>query len=413
MRASNPSPAHKKGGGRRPSPACDGPPLCACLARMTRPRNLITDVAGLRVGNAQDAALARRRHGRALRRAGRRLLRGARRRARHPRDRPAGARQIGARHRRDRPLRRLGLRARRGERRPGLAARAGHRLCRSARCGCRSCRRRSCSTSSTAATRTGAATRPIASSATRPPRAAGLDFALGTAGGGYGATTATSRAASARRAPSTSSGPHGRGARRRQRHRVGGHRRRPAFLGRARSRKDDEFGGLGHPARVDPGDAPPRLEGRPASPSTTIALVATDAVLTKAQAKRLAVAAHAGIARGLRFAHALYDGDTVFAAATGRSRSETGRDSPRSPPLRPTASPGRRPRRLRGDRPALRPPNRPGATGSSRARGRDQGQRVHAIVGFSRNAKPSRCSWRTLCTRPRLVSSAPSQQMKS
>jgi L-aminopeptidase/D-esterase-like protein len=58
------------------------------------------------------------------------------------------------------------------------------------------------------------------------------------------------------------------------------------------------------------------------TPSTTIALVATDAVLTKAQAKRLAVAAHGGHAKALRFAHALYDGDTVFAAATGRRAME-------------------------------------------------------------------------------------------
>jgi L-aminopeptidase/D-esterase-like protein len=53
-------------------------------------------------------------------------------------------------------------------------------------------------------------------------------------------------------------------------------------------------------------------------PGTTIALVATDAVLTKAQAKRLALASHGGLARALRFANALTDGDTVFAAATGR-----------------------------------------------------------------------------------------------
>ena len=38
----------------------------------------------------------------------------------------------------------------------------------------------------------------------------------------------------------------------------------------------------------------------------------------KAQAKRLAIASHAGLARALRFSHALFDGDTIFAAATGR-----------------------------------------------------------------------------------------------
>jgi len=52
-------------------------------------------------------------------------------------------------------------------------------------------------------------------------------------------------------------------------------------------------------------------------PATTIALVATDAVLTKAQAKRLAIAAHGGLAKSLRFAHGLFDGDAVFTAATG------------------------------------------------------------------------------------------------
>ena len=45
--------------------------------------------------------------------------------------------------------------------------------------------------------------------------------------------------------------------------------------------------------------------------------MATDAALTKAQAKRLAVAAHDGLARSLRPAHAPLDGDIVFTAATG------------------------------------------------------------------------------------------------
>jgi D-aminopeptidase len=42
-------------------------------------------------------------------------------------------------------------------------------------------------------------------------------------------------------------------------------------------------------------------------------------MLTKAQAKRLALAAHDGLARALRPAHAPLDGDIVFAAATGHS----------------------------------------------------------------------------------------------
>jgi len=40
--------------------------------------------------------------------------------------------------------------------------------------------------------------------------------------------------------------------------------------------------------------------------------------LTKAQAKRLAITAQGGLSKALRLAHALSDGDTIFAAATGR-----------------------------------------------------------------------------------------------
>jgi L-aminopeptidase/D-esterase-like protein len=52
--------------------------------------------------------------------------------------------------------------------------------------------------------------------------------------------------------------------------------------------------------------------------ATTIALVATDAVLTKAEAKWLAIMADDGISRAIRPAHAPMDGDTVFAVATLR-----------------------------------------------------------------------------------------------
>ena len=51
--------------------------------------------------------------------------------------------------------------------------------------------------------------------------------------------------------------------------------------------------------------------------STTIAVVATDARLTKAEATRLAVAAHDGLARAIVPSHTPLDGDVVFAAATG------------------------------------------------------------------------------------------------
>jgi len=52
--------------------------------------------------------------------------------------------------------------------------------------------------------------------------------------------------------------------------------------------------------------------------NTTIACVATDAMLTPAEAKRLAIMAQDGLARAIRPAHAPFDGDVVFAFATGR-----------------------------------------------------------------------------------------------
>lgn len=60
---------------------------------------------------------------------------------------------------------------------------------------------------------------------------------------------------------------------------------------------------------TDPGALPPL--------NTTLVVVATDAVLDKADCKRTASAAHAGLARALAPSHTLADGDTVFALATG------------------------------------------------------------------------------------------------
>lgn len=53
--------------------------------------------------------------------------------------------------------------------------------------------------------------------------------------------------------------------------------------------------------------------------NTTIGVVATDAILDKAQAQRLALAAHDGLARSISPAHTQLDGDTLFALATGAS----------------------------------------------------------------------------------------------
>ena len=53
--------------------------------------------------------------------------------------------------------------------------------------------------------------------------------------------------------------------------------------------------------------------------NTTIGVIATDLILTKAQAKRLAIAAHDGFARAIWPSHTPFDGDLVFALATGTS----------------------------------------------------------------------------------------------
>ena len=78
-----------------------------------------------------------------------------------------------------------------------------------------------------------------------------------------------------------------------------------------------EFGGLGFPRTVPPAALTPVAKGRPGE-NTSIAIVATDADLSKAQAKELAVIAQDGLARAIYPAHTTLDGDTVFAAATGR-----------------------------------------------------------------------------------------------
>ena len=54
-----------------------------------------------------------------------------------------------------------------------------------------------------------------------------------------------------------------------------------------------------------------------AGQATTIGVVATDATLTKADCAKLADVAHDGIARAVSPVHTAYDGDTLFALATG------------------------------------------------------------------------------------------------
>jgi len=66
------------------------------------------------------------------------------------------------------------------------------------------------------------------------------------------------------------------------------------------------------------------LCGQPPQPllagtNTTIGVVATDAILTKAQAHRLAISAHDGLARSINPVHTMSDGDTLFSLGTGRA----------------------------------------------------------------------------------------------
>ena len=64
------------------------------------------------------------------------------------------------------------------------------------------------------------------------------------------------------------------------------------------------------------GELPPRaLPGM----ATTIGIIATDAMLSKAQANKLATMAHNGLARSIDPVHTMADGDTLFAMATGSS----------------------------------------------------------------------------------------------
>lgn len=75
-----------------------------------------------------------------------------------------------------------------------------------------------------------------------------------------------------------------------------------------------EFGGRGVSSR--PAGAPKtKLDSLN---NTTIAIVATDIALTKAQANRMAIAAHDGMARAIVPAHTPFDGDLVFACSTGQ-----------------------------------------------------------------------------------------------
>jgi L-aminopeptidase/D-esterase-like protein len=147
---------------------------------------------------------------------------------------------------------------------------------------------------------------------------AGTEFALGSVGAGLGATTATFKGGLGSASAVTSSGIKvaaivavnavgsvtvGDG---------------PWFWA-APFEVDGEFGRHGLPDNFTDDMLKMRIKGGPAASereNTTIGVVVTDAVLTKPQAKRLAMIAHTGFARAIYPVHAPTDGDVLFAAAT-------------------------------------------------------------------------------------------------
>ncbi|WP_375304674.1 P1 family peptidase [Bradyrhizobium sp. A11] len=154
--------------------------------------------------------------------------------------------------------------------------------------------------------------------------AAGTDFALGSVGAGLGATTATFKGGLGSASAATPDGVKvaaivavnavgtvtvGDG---------------PWFWA-APFELGGEFGGRGLPDTFTDDMLRMRIKGGPAASArenTTIGAVVTDAVLTKPQAKRLAMIAHTGFARAIYPVHAPTDGDVLFAAATGEKPIE-------------------------------------------------------------------------------------------
>ncbi|AYD03022.1 P1 family peptidase [Neorhizobium sp. NCHU2750] len=141
-------------------------------------------------------------------------------------------------------------------------------------------------------------------------------FALGTVGAGTGATTATFKGGIGSASAATSSG-----------HTIGAllavNAMGSATIGNgphfwaAPFEKNGEFGGLGQPQHFTDNDTAMRIKGVKLK-ATTIGVIVTDAVLTKAQAHRLSIMAHDGLARAVLPAHLPGDGDTMFSAATGQ-----------------------------------------------------------------------------------------------
>ena len=143
---------------------------------------------------------------------------------------------------------------------------------------------------------------------------AAADFSLGSIGAGLGATTADLKGGTGSASATTRDGitvgalavvnAAGSAA-------IGGG---PHFWA-APYERETEFGGRGLPTKVSPQALSFHAKGQ-AGENTTLVVVATDAILTKPQTQRLAVMAQDGLSRALRPVHTPLDGDIVFAAAT-------------------------------------------------------------------------------------------------
>jgi D-aminopeptidase len=144
---------------------------------------------------------------------------------------------------------------------------------------------------------------------------AGADFALGSAGAGFGATTVNLRGGLGSASQQLSGGlliaalaaVNAAGSAT-----VG----RSAHFWAAPFEHTGEFGGHGMASPLPADALLPKLKGTVAA-NTTLAIVATNARLTRPQAHRLAVMAQTGMARALYPVHTPLDGDVVFALATG------------------------------------------------------------------------------------------------
>jgi L-aminopeptidase/D-esterase-like protein len=145
---------------------------------------------------------------------------------------------------------------------------------------------------------------------------AGADFVLGTAGAGYGATTLNLKGGLGSASFKTDSGitigalaavnaagsltmgdtPH---------------------FWAAPFELDGEFGGHGMPAQSPAGTLKPEFKSRPGE-NTTLVIVATDAEMDRAMLKRFAIMAQTGLARAIYPVHTPLDGDIVFAVSTNK-----------------------------------------------------------------------------------------------